>query len=174
MIRKATFQDVDVIESLLAPRAKVGTVLPRSREDIESSLRDFFVYESEGRVLGTCSLVHIAEKLVEVRSLVVDSAFGRKGLGTALVQACIDDALALGYERIFALTYVVPVFVKLGFHVANVSELPDKIWKDCQSCPKQNNCDETAVIRDLVTVKVEDLPGALRDPGSDPAISFED
>ncbi|QPJ61288.1 MAG: N-acetyltransferase [Candidatus Nitronauta litoralis] len=174
MIRKATLPDIDAIHTLLVPRAQAGTVLPRSREDIESNLRDIFVFENEGRVLGTCSLVHMGEKLAEVRSLVVDSEFGRKGIGTALIQACIDDALELGYERIFALTYVVPVFANLGFHVANMSELPYKVWKDCQTCPKKNNCDETAVIRDLVTVKVEDLPEVLRDPDSDPAISIED
>ncbi len=174
MIRKATLPDVEFIHSLLAPRAQAGTVLSRSPEDIESNLRDFFVYESEGRIIGTCSLVHMGEQLAEVRSLVVDSEFGRKGIGSALVQACIDDALELGYDRIFALTYVVPVFKKLGFHVVTMSELPYKVWKDCQTCHKQNNCDETAVIRDLVTVKVDDLPRVLRDTDSDPAISIED
>ncbi len=174
MIRKAALQDVNAILSLLTPRAQAGTVLPRTRQDIESNLRDFFVYESEGQVLGVCSLVHMADKLAEVRSLVVNSEFGRKGIGTALVQACIDDALSLGYGRIFALTYVVPVFAKLGFHVADMKELPDKIWKDCQTCHKQENCDETAVIRDLITVKVDELPGVLSDPNSDPAISIDD
>lgn len=174
MIRKPTLQDVDGILALLTPRAQAGTVLFRSREDIESHLRDIFVYESEGQVLGTASLVHISTGLVEVRSLVVNSEFGRKGIGTTLVQACIDEALELGYERIFALTYVVPLFARLGFHVTERQKLPDKIWKDCQTCSKQDHCDETAVIRDLVRIEVDALPRALENPGADPAISIEE
>lgn len=172
MIRKPTLQDVDKILALLTPRALAGTVLFRSREDIESHLRDIFVFETEGRVLGTASLVHISAGLVEVRSLVVNSDFGRKGIGTALIQACIDEALELGYQRIFALTYVVPLFSRLGFNVINRQRLPDKIWKDCQTCSKQEHCDETAVIRDLVRVEVEQLPQVLSNPDADPAVSI--
>ncbi len=172
MIRKATLNDIEPILSLLIPRQAAGTVLPRTREEIESNLRDFFVYEIDGKVLGTCSLVHGAQQMVEVRSLVVDSRYGRKGIGTALVQACIDDALDLGYQKIFALTYVVPVFQKLGFHVIDKNRLPDKIWRDCQSCHKQDNCDETAVIRDLITVEVNELPNVLNNPDTDPAVSI--
>ncbi len=172
MIRKPTLQDVDAILDLLIPRARAGTVLFRTREDIETHLRDIFVYEGEGRILGTCSLVHVSTGLVEIRSLVVNSDFGRKGIGTALVQACINEALELGYTRIFALTYVVPLFAHLGFSVTHRNDLPDKIWKDCQTCSKQEHCDETAVIRDLVRVEVDALPQVLGNPGADPAVSI--
>jgi len=33
-----------------------------------------------------------------------------------------------------------------------MDQLPDKIWKDCLGCRKQDHCDETAMIRDLVQV----------------------
>jgi len=172
MIRKATLQDIDGIFALLAPRMHAGTILLRTREDIEANLRDIFVYEQDGALLGTCSLAYGAKQMAEVRSLVVDGNYARSGIGTALVQACIDDALALGYQWIFALTYVIPLFEKLGFRVIDRNALPDKIWKDCQACFKQHHCDETAVIRELVTVPVEDLPRVLTDSGSDPAVSL--
>ena len=172
MIRKATLQDIDALYSLLEPRMRAGTILPRTLEEIAANLRDFFLYEREGVILGACSLAYGAGQMAEVRSLVVAKPHAGSGIGTALVQACIDDALALGYRWIFALTYVVPLFQKLGFRVIDRSELPEKIWKDCQACFKQANCDETAVIRELVTVPVSELPQALTRPGSDPAVSI--
>ena len=50
------------------------------------------------------------------------------------------------------LTYAIPLFEKLGFRIIKMDQLPDKVWKDCQGCRKQDHCDETAMIRDLVQV----------------------
>jgi len=172
MIRKATLQDIPAIEELLQPEVALGRVLPRAPEDVEVHLREFFVDEQDGRVVATAGLVCGSNGMTEVRSLVVRPEYRLHGIGRALVQACIAEALQLGHSKIFVLTYVTPFFEKLGYQVIDKSQLPDKIWKDCQGCRKRDNCDEVAMIRDLVRVTMQNLPQALRSGGSDPAVTL--
>lgn len=115
MIRKATLQDIEAIVALIQPQSEASILLPRTAEDVEGHLREFFVYEQEGRLVGTASLVTGYSKMVEIRSLVVDPGMRGNGIGQALVQACIDEAIEMGYESIFVLTYVVPVFKNWAF-----------------------------------------------------------
>jgi len=51
---------------------------------------------------------------------------------------------------VFALTMEPDFFVKLGFGVVEKDELPMKVWSDCARCPKQQNCDEIAVIKSVL------------------------
>jgi amino-acid N-acetyltransferase len=151
-IRKATLKDADAIVHLIDIHADTDQMLFRSREDVCAHIRDFLIAEKDGRIAGTCGLSYGPGSLVEVRSLVVLPEYYRQGIGTALINACIAQATLAECERIFVLTYAIPVFEKLGFRVIKMDQLPDKIWKDCQGCRKQDHCDETAMIRDLVQV----------------------
>jgi amino-acid N-acetyltransferase len=151
-IRKATLQDADGILNLINVYAEVGQMLFRSREDVCAHIHDFLIAEKDGQIAGACGLSFGPGKLVEVRSLAVLPDYSRQGIGTALVNACITQATLAECDRIFVLTYAVPVFEKLGFRIIKMDQLPDKVWKDCQGCRKQDNCDETAMIRDLVQV----------------------
>jgi amino-acid N-acetyltransferase len=72
-----------------------------------------------------------------------------KGIGAAIVAACIEDAVALGLTRVFALTYRPGFFEKQGFRLANVMEFPEKVWNECVRCPFFTDCKEVAVVRDL-------------------------
>ena len=38
-------------------------------------------------------------------------------------------------------------FAHLGFKTAQREDLPDKIYKDCHSCPRFHACDEVAMVR---------------------------
>ncbi len=66
-----------------------------------------------------------------------------------LVAAAIDQATKLGLSRVFALTLDPDFFQKLGFEIIEKDALPMKVWKDCARSPKQQNCDEIAVIKKL-------------------------
>ena len=45
-------------------------------------------------------------------------------------------------------TRIPDFFFKYGFRtVEDKSELPDKIFKDCQNCPRLHRCDEVAMVR---------------------------
>jgi amino-acid N-acetyltransferase len=145
MIRKAILQDARQIHKLLLTYARDGLVLSRSLMEIFESIRDFYVFVDDGRVVGAAALNICWEDLAEVRSLVVHQDFGGMGIGRDLVEACLSEARTLGIGRVFALTYQQVFFEKLGFSVIEKSELPQKIWGDCIKCAKFPECDEIAL-----------------------------
>lgn len=149
MIRKARITDVKDIQKLLMTFANRGDMLSRSLSELYESLRDFYVVEEEGVLLGAAALHIVWEDLAEVRSVAVTEAAGRKGIGSRLVQACISEAQEIGLKRIFCLTYKPDFFAKHGFRLVDKAELPHKVWGDCIKCPKFPDCDENAMILDL-------------------------
>ena len=149
MIRKAQISDVKDIQKLLMTFANRGDMLSRSLSEIYESLRDFYVDEDDGQLLGVAALHVVWEDLAEVRSVAVNEDAGRKGIGSSLVQACIGEAREIGLKRIFCLTYKPDFFAKHGFRLVDKAELPHKVWGDCIKCPKFPDCDENAMILDL-------------------------
>ncbi len=147
-VRKAAAADVPGMQRLLAHFAARGEVLPRTLNELYQRLRDFFVCDLNGEIIGICALSIYWEDLAEVRSLAVQGAHAGKGLGSMLVEACVAEAAALGIRRVFALTYRPGFFEKLHFHVIDKQELPQKIWQDCLKCAKFTCCDEVALIRE--------------------------
>ncbi len=150
MIRKAQINDVKEIQKLLITFASRGDMLSRSLSEIYESLRDFYVFEENGIILGAAALHIVWDDLAEVRSVAVSEDVGRKGIGSQLVQACIAEARAIGLKRIFCLTYKPDFFGKHGFRLVDKSELPHKVWGDCIKCVKFPDCDENAMILDIL------------------------
>ena len=149
MIRKAQIEDVKDIQKLLIIYANRGDMLSRSLSELYESLRDFYIAEEDGVLVGTAALHIVWDDLAEVRSVAVAEDTGRKGIGSQLVQACISEARELGLKRVFCLTYKPDFFGKHGFRLVDKSELPHKVWGDCIKCVKFPDCDENAMILDL-------------------------
>ena len=152
MLRKARIGDVRTIHRLINISSGKGEMLPRSLMDIYGSLRDFFIYQDEGRdeILGICAMSIIWENLAEIRSLYVDEERRKEGIGRKLVESCLSEAITLELYRIFTLTYKQEFFGKLGFREVERSTLPEKIWADCFRCSKYPDfCDEVALILEL-------------------------
>ncbi len=148
-IRAAAIADAPGIHHLLEIYASKGNLLPRTLSEIYRHLRDFFVIELDGKVAAMGALEIFTEDLGEVRSLVVDAAYERRGLGRLLVQRIVDEARTIGLRRVMALTYVPEFFHKLGFQTVPMGTLPEKVWTVCVKCYKYNNCDEVAVLLEL-------------------------
>ena len=149
MLRKAQIRDVKNIQKLLTHFASRGDMLSRSLSELYESIRDFYVWEEEGEILGTAALHIIWEDLAEIRSVSVAEDAGRKGIGTLVVNSCIEEARQLGLKRVFCLTYKPNFFGKFGMRIVDKSELPHKVWGDCMKCVKFPDCDEIAMILDL-------------------------
>jgi len=149
LVRKAVLNDAESIYSLVEYFAKKGGMLHRPLTEIYDSLRDFFVYEDGDRVVGACALHISGPEMCEIRSLAVRENCRGKGIGRRLVTACLDEARSIGLKTVFALTYQVDFFHRLGFRSIKKETLPNKIWVDCVKCVKFPNCDENAVIVDL-------------------------
>jgi amino-acid N-acetyltransferase len=150
VIRKALIPDVREIHRLLLGYARDGLLLSRSLAELYESLRDFYIYEADGKVVGTAALNICWEDLAELRSLAVHPDYNGRGVGRELVLACLDEARRLGLRKVFALTYKQVFFEKLGFQVIEKSQLPHKIWGDCMKCAKFPDCDEIALSIDLL------------------------
>lgn len=148
-IRKATIKDTAEIQNLINYYADKDKMLPRALNEIYENIRDFWVEEKNGDIIG-CVALHIAwEDLAEVKSLAVKEEFSKHGIGKNLLNKCIDDAKILGVKRVFALTYVPDYFRKFGFKDVAKEKLPHKIWSECIKCPKFPDCGEVALLYEV-------------------------
>ena len=164
MIRPATVYDVPRIQEIINSHAELGRMLFKSLAQLFEDLRDFAIFEDNGKVIGCVGLTIIWADLAEVRSLAVDSNHQGRGVGKQLVQWTVDEARRLHIRRLMSLTYEQRFFEKLGFEVVPKESLPLKVWSDCVRCPKREGCDEIAMVRTLEDVPVVDLPMAPPTP----------
>jgi len=156
MIRRATITDVPTMGRIINDCAEFGLMLPRSLAALYENVREFQVALNEQEhVIGVCGLSIIWADLAEIVALAVTPEARGRGTGRKLVEACLDEARALGIRKVMSLTYEKAFFERLGFEVVDRLKLPHKVWADCVRCPKNEACDEIAMIRVL-----EDVPPA--------------
>src|SRR5581483_4082427 len=148
-VRKARMCDIAPILQLINGYAAKGVMLPRTELELSEHIRDFSVVLSGGRLLGCGALHFYTPTLGEIRSLAVDESAKTHGVGRRVVEHLVEEALEYDLDGVFAFTYVVEFFNKLGFHVVERGVLPLKAWKDCLRCAKFQCCDEIAVVRIL-------------------------
>ncbi len=146
-VRKAKVSDVGAINALISTYAERDRMLFRSMADIYENLQTFTVAELDGQVVGCCALEVIWSDLAEIKSLAVDGAKKARGIGKMMVNTAMEQAAALGVPKVFALTLEPEFFRKLSFEIVEKETLPMKVWSDCARCPKQQHCDEIAVIK---------------------------
>jgi amino-acid N-acetyltransferase len=149
-IRNARVEDVRDIHSLISSYAELDKMLFRSMADIYENLQIFKVAQDNGRVVGCCALKVVWADLAEIKSLAIDQAYFGQGVGKSLVLACLVEGRNLGLKKAFTLTLVPEFFEKVGFTRADKKTFPMKVWSDCATCPKQDQCDETALVIDLL------------------------
>jgi amino-acid N-acetyltransferase len=148
-VRAAKVSDAKAICTLINYYAEHDKMLFRSLAEIYENLQTFSVAAEGAVVIGCCALEVIWSDLAEIKSLAVDPSHRGTGVGTMLVTAALDQARQLGLPRVFALTLEPGFFQKLGFNIVTKESLPMKVWSDCARCPKQQECDETALVKSL-------------------------
>lgn len=183
-IRPAKEGDLARITAMVAMNAHKGGLLPRSEDNIRASLRNFMVAEmaaangdsAQREVVGCGSLVPMNTSLVELRSLAVDETRRGAGIGQKLVVALVEEARQRKFSLIFALTRAMRFFERCGFTVTAKEHFPEKVWRDCVSCPLLANCDEVAMIIRLDQsprrAEIREAPEALS-PEREKAIPIE-
>ena len=145
--RKARLQDARNIYDLVNSLSGDGTLLRRSFTEICENIRDFTIAERDGEFLG-CGALHLyGPHLAEVRSIVVHSDYKGHGAGGLLLKTLVDEAEDHAVLSVCLFTRMPDFFDHFGFRVADRTAMPDKIYKDCQTCPRLYACDEVAMVR---------------------------
>lgn len=147
VIREAALADAPAIAHMLQEYAARGLLLPRTAAEVAADITEFAVCEHDGGVVGVGALHVYTPQLGEIRSVAVRVGCQRHGLGGRLVEWVEGRAAAVGLQRVFALTYRVRFFERLGFQRIPRARLPEKVWGDCFRCPKAAFCDEVALAK---------------------------
>jgi amino-acid N-acetyltransferase len=149
IVRAAREPDVAPMKALIDRYAAEDRMLERSEAFLRANLEDFVVAEDGGTFQGCGALAVLTPDLAEVRSLAVAPEAGGRGVGKAIVMACVDRARDRGLRRVFALTLVPEFFTKCGFTLTSLGRLPEKSASECPVCPKRFACDEHAMLLHL-------------------------
>lgn len=147
-IRKAKLQDAVNIFELVNSLSHDGTLLRRNYAEICENVRDFHIAESVSGVFLGCGALHLyGPHLAEVRSIVVKPEAKGQGAGGRLLRALLGEAEDQGVVAVCLFTRIPDFFFHFGFRVADRTSIPDKIYKDCQNCPRLYACDEVTMVR---------------------------
>ncbi len=148
IVREAKLQDAVNIFDLVNSLSHDGTLLRRSYAEICENVCDFWIaLLDDGSFLG-CGALHLyGPHLAEVRSIVVKPEAKGQGAGSKLLQALLHEAENQGVVCVSLFTRIPEFFIRFNFRVVDRTALPDKIYKDCQTCPRLYACDEVAMVR---------------------------
>ena len=151
-VHKARLQDARNIFDIVNAHSADGTLLRRSYAELCENIRDFTVAyrilpDGSEEFLG-CGALHLyGPHLAEVRSIVVREDRRGLGAGDCILEALIAEADDHEVQSVCLFTRIPTYFEHLGFRVAEREAMPDKIYKDCQTCPRLYACDEVAMVR---------------------------
>lgn len=144
--RRARPQDVAAVHGLIARYAAEDLLLPRSEHDVRANIGRFLVLTEEDQLLGCVALEPYSADLAEIRSLAVNPQIRGRGLGVRLVRFALAVARRRRIARVFAVTHAPKFFIRQGFVASTRQTLPEKIERDCCTCPKASHCELVAVI----------------------------
>jgi amino-acid N-acetyltransferase len=146
-LRSAVESDVPALLALINGYAERGLLLSRTEASVRARLADFTVAEVDGQLAGCAALTDLGPGLAEVRSLAVAAELAGRGIGGALVEHLVAQAGRRGVHEVLALTRRTSFFAALGFQATRRERFLDKLMVDCQTCPLNLCCDETAMVR---------------------------
>jgi len=145
--RAGTSVDAPQLYRLIETYASEGHLLARRLDELTANASRFVIAERGGAVIGCAELAPLSGRVAEVRSLVVDDSARGVGIGRALVAALQGRARSEGFESLCAFTHDATFFVRLGFSLVPHAWVPEKIAKDCVTCPVFRRCGQHAVVR---------------------------
>jgi N-acetylglutamate synthase-like GNAT family acetyltransferase len=149
-LRMAQPGDIDEIVSLVNGYASDSVMLPITSERVALALADFIVAaDARGRVRACGALKEYSPSLAEVASLAVARDAHGSGLGRRVVAELEALARMRGIDELFALTLTSGFFESVGYVVTERARYPEKIRRDCTSCPRRFGCNEVCVARML-------------------------
>ena len=174
LVHKANVQDARDIFELVNSLSGDGTLLRRSYAELCENIRDFTIAErvvpatvhtAEHLEFLGCGALHLyGPHLAEVRSIVMKPEAKGIGAGGAILRTLLDEAEQHEVASVCLFTRIPEFFEHFGFRTAERAAMPDKIYKDCQTCPRLYACDEVAMVRGPLPQTAVLGPSKLRRP----------
>ncbi|MFM2275103.1 MAG: hypothetical protein RL211_975 [Pseudomonadota bacterium] len=126
-LREASVDDVGGILQLIEPFEKDGTLVKRSRTEIERDVANYTILEHDGVIFACAALYPYPEsKTGEMAALTVSPESQGQGDGERVLKRVEQRAKAMGLDSIFVLTTrTMHWFLKRGFVQADPDRLPE-------------------------------------------------
>ena len=126
-LHEATADDVGGILQLIEPFERDGTLVKRSRTEIERDITTYTVIEHDGIIFGCAALYAYPEaKTAEMAALTISPQVQGQGDGERILKRIEQRARAMGLDSIFVLTTrTMHWFVKRGFQQVDPDWLPE-------------------------------------------------
>ncbi len=128
-IRKAEASDVRVLIQLTHDSIESEELSSRTREDIETALEDYYIFEIDRHPIGCVAFHHYAEESKgELAFLCVSRSHENQGIGRRLIQFVESQARQAGVETLFLLsTQAYSYFQsKAAFSEGTEADLPER------------------------------------------------
>ena len=126
-LREATSDDIGGVLQLIEPFEEDGTLVRRSRTEIERDIGHYTVIEHDGIIFGCAALYPYPEaKTAEMAALTVSPQVQSQGDGERILKRVEQRAKAMGLDSLFVLTTrTMHWFIKRGFVVVDPDWLPE-------------------------------------------------
>ncbi|MEH6580577.1 MAG: amino-acid N-acetyltransferase [Halioglobus sp.] len=126
--REANIDDVGGILELIAPLEQKGILLKRSREVLETEIRQFRLLERDGRIIACAALYPFpGTDCGEVACIVSHPDYRGGQRGQRLLHELEQEARHLGLNKVFVLTtQTTHWFIEQGFKETGREALPDQ------------------------------------------------
>lgn len=127
-LREASADDVAGIIQLIEPFERDGTLVKRSRTEIERDAELYTVIEHDGVIFGCAALYpYVEARTAEMAALTVSAEVQGQGDGDRLLKRIEQRAKAMGLDSIFVLTTrTMHWFIKRGFQQVDPEWLPEE------------------------------------------------
>jgi amino-acid N-acetyltransferase len=151
-LSRATLHDIPAMQKLVVNEVASGVILARSDDELATNIRSYLLAKESGYLVGYTALHVHSPRMAEIRSLIVDPDFRGQSIGQKMVTHVLDEAKALGVEKVLVLTYVADFFRQLGFEEIDKESIPEqKIWTDCIKCIHFPVCNEVSLVYSMDT-----------------------
>ncbi|RZL57921.1 MAG: amino-acid N-acetyltransferase [Variovorax sp.] len=126
-LREATVDDIGGILQLIEPFERDGTLVKRSRTEIERDIHQYTVIEHDGVIFGCAAIYPYPEaRTAEMAALTVSPQAQSTGDGERILKRVEQRAKAQGFDSIFVLTTrTMHWFIKRGFVQVDPDWLPE-------------------------------------------------
>ncbi len=126
-VRQANAEDAAGIFELIAPLQADGTLVQRSREQLETGIENFYVIERDGMITACAALYCYAGNVGELACLATHPEYVNTGRAEMLLNTVESKASASGVDKLFVLTTRTSHwFRERGFQLGDIEQLPLK------------------------------------------------